>query len=522
MTPIIDLFAGPGGLGEGFSKLRVDGNRRFEIKLSIEKDPCAHKTLTLRAFYRQFRDAQTPPEYYEYLRGEISRDVLFDKYPEQAKAALHEAKCLTLGKDDISSIIGPRLRGKKNWVLIGGPPCQAYSLVGRSRMLGGIVPEAGESDEEFSKRKEQHRVEFETDHRHKLYREYLKIIGDHWPSVFVMENVKGILSARLDGDLIFPHILKDLRDPAQALGLQGKKHTYTIHSLSTRSMFPDGSDLAARDYLIRSEEYGVPQARHRVILLGIRDDVNFEELQVLRKSPEIGVKETIADLPALTSGLSKKRDTSVFNILSQIREESWWKKMAADPEIREIALRMAKAAEKHRKRQNRGGSFVQMSANRAPEWFSDPDLGGACNHETRSHIVEDLWRYLFCSSYALENGNKAPQLKHFPEALLPSHKNVKEAIAGQKFGDRFRVQVANRPATTVTSHISKDGHYFIHYDPVQCRSLTVREAARLQTFPDNYFFEGPRTQQFHQVGNAVPPKLAYQVAEIVEKIIRDG
>ena len=418
MTPIIDLFAGPGGLGEGFSKLRVDGNRRFEIKLSIEKDPCAHKTLTLRAFYRQFRGAPTPPEYYEYLRGKISRDVLFAKYREQAKAALHEAKCLTLGKDDISSLIGPRLKGKKHWVLIGGPPCQAYSLVGRSRMLGGIVPEAGESDEEFSERKEQHRVEFETDHRHKLYREYLKIIGDHWPSVFVMENVKGILSARLDGDLIFPHILKDLRDPAQALGLQGKKHTYTIHSLSTRSMFPDGSDLAARDYLIRSEEYGVPQARHRVILLGIRDDVNFEELQVLKKSPEVGVKEVIVDLPALTSGLSKHRDTSVFNILSQIREESWWQKMAADPEMREIALRMAKAAEGHRKRQNRGGSFVPMSANRAPEWFSDPDLDGACNHETRSHIVEDLWRYLFCSSYALENGNKAPQLKHFPRTRM--------------------------------------------------------------------------------------------------------
>ena len=153
------------------------------------------------------------------------------------------------------------------------------------------------------------------------------------------------------------------------------------------------------------------------------------------------------------------------------------------------------------------------------DWFTDDSLEGVCNHATRSHIREDLYRYFFVSAFACVHG-RSPLLDDFPTALLPDHENVAEALKETKFNDRFRVQVAGRPATTVTSHISKDGHYFIHYDPAQCRSLTVREAARLQTFPDNYFFEGPRTQQYHQVGNAVPPLLAHQIAAVVADIFQ--
>ena len=133
----------------------------------------------------------------------------------------------------------------------------------------------------------------------------------------------------------------------------------------------------------------------------------------------------------------------------------------------------------------------------------------------------DLCRYMFAATYAAIHGT-SPKLDKFPPSLLPQHKNAKDVSEGVRapFMDRFRVQCADGPSTTVVSHIAKDGHYYIHYDPSQCRSLTVREAARLQTFPDNYFFEGNRTQQYTQVGNAVPPLLASKLALVVKDLFR--
>lgn len=131
-------------------------------------------------------------------------------------------------------------------------------------------------------------------------------------------------------------------------------------------------------------------------------------------------------------------------------------------------------------------------------------------------MASDLDRYLYCAAFA-QHFDRSAKLYDFPKALLPNHRNAAGAAEGKVvvFADRFHVQQADMPSTTVTSHISKDGHYFIHPDPSQCRSLTVREAARLQTFPDDYFFMGNRTDQYRQVGNAVPPLLALQLARIV-------
>lgn len=158
--------------------------------------------------------------------------------------------------------------------------------------------------------------------------------------------------------------------------------------------------------------------------------------------------------------------------------------------------------------------MVAAKDNRLNDWLSDPDLQVLTNHETRGHMESDLARYAFAATFA-EVFDRSPKAHEFPRDLAPDHQNWETG----KFADRFRVQCWDTPATTITSHISKDGHYFIHPDAMQCRSLTVREAARLQTFPDNYHFEGNRTQQYVQVGNAVPPLLARQIAEVLYNLL---
>jgi DNA (cytosine-5)-methyltransferase 1 len=509
--PVIDLFAGPGGLGEGFSSLtQDDGSRAFKIKLSIEKDEHAHRTLELRAFLREFPPGEAPAEYYDYLSGAITREVLFSRHREAARRVAAEAWLATLGKEDVPhKLVDERIRqalgNRANWVLIGGPPCQAYSLVGRSRIIGKEGVEY-----------------YDEDPRHHLYEHYLRIIAEHRPPVFVMENVKGLLSARVQKQRIFERILGDLRQPLTAVSLAGKQDGKAPLEYRLVPLAADRGDLlgegAPQDFVLRAEDYGVPQARHRVIILGIRSDRNVQPGFLKAVSDPITTQDVIGDLPRLRSGLSKEEDTaqSWRKAVREVAEASWLNDEKIPKKVRDAIE--SGICHVHADLE-RGANFQSAIAIPARHlaWYYDTRLNGVCNHESRAHIRLDLHRYFFAAVFARKMG-RSPLLEDFPQALLPKHENVAAALKETKFNDRFRVQLAGRPSTTVVSHISKDGHYYIHYDPTQCRSLTVREAARLQTFPDNYFFEGPRTEQYQQVGNAVPPLLAKQIAEIVTKL----
>ncbi|WP_223478075.1 DNA cytosine methyltransferase [Oricola indica] len=502
--PIIDLFAGPGGLGEGFlSSVDTKGRFRFRDSVSIERDNFSHQTLLLRHFLRAFGERGFPKEYYTYLDGKISREALFELYPEQLRHAEESALRISLGKEEhdrVRGIIDERLKGENKWALIGGPPCQAYSLVGRSRMMNN--------------------PDFQEDERHFLYREYLKIIADHSPPVFVMENVKGLLSAKVKGEPVITRILADLSKPGEALADKNESLGYRLYSLSEEGEMT--SDADPRQFLVKAEEYGVPQARHRMFIVGIRGDIDIVPRQLQRSTPPT-VEETIGMLPKVRSGLSRQDSLEAWkSVISEFDKSALaghlnGHKYAKDV-VSEVRLALDEIARNPLERSSSKYPARSNSPHKAVQSLYDDRLTTLTSHEARGHMPSDLHRYLFSAAFTA-HAKRSPKLSDFPDFLLPEHKNVARGQAGEMFSDRFRVQKKDQHSTTVTSHISKDGHYFIHYDPAQCRSLTVREAARLQTFPDNYKFEGPRTAQFHQIGNAVPPFLAGQIAEIIAEVL---
>lgn len=501
---VIDLFAGPGGLAEGFSAFGDrKGNRPFNIGISVEKDPSAHRTLELRSFFRSFGD-DVPNAYYDYLRGDLTRAELFERFPLNAEIAraetLNGPRELGTNSDDliIFRAIRQNLKATRDdSVVIGGPPCQAYSVVGRARSRGisGYRPEK--------------------DRRHFLYQEYLRILAMASPAVFVMENVKGILSSQINGLKLFPRILEDLINPAKSLR-KGRGPRYMIYSLVNRKS--DTIDPVDGNYIIPSEDYGIPQARHRVILLGVREDIRRVPSILRPVRRKVTAADVIGNLPRIRSRLSGSSDSSltwqkaIHDIAKTVSHALVESELSG-----RTATDAAKAAT-HIK--SYGGRFIEAEQrvlhNAAlNRWITDKRIGGYINHMSRSHMISDLQRYLYCTCFAKQMHGLSPRAYEFPRRFAPKHRNWNSG----DFVDRFKVQAANRPSSTITSHIAKDGHYFIHYDPAQCRSLTVREAARLQTFPDSYFFEGNRTEQFTQVGNAVPPLLARQIAQVVWELL---
>ncbi|NQD90988.1 DNA cytosine methyltransferase, partial [Paenarthrobacter sp. CM16] len=284
-------------------------------------------------------------------------------------------------------------------------------------------------------------------------------------SVFVMENVKGLLSSTHGGQPMFVRILEDLRNA-------GGDAEYEIYSL-TKEGSPE--KLQPSDFVIRAEDFGVPQQRHRVILLGVRKDIGLEPDILERAQTQVTVRDAIHDMPSIRSRISKDVDSP----------ENWAAVRAAanesltDDDISPLAyLGDPGPLSRGFIYANPRVQRVSDSAATYREWIEDPLLGGFAGHVSRGHMTSDLQRYFFASSFALKYG-RSPVLSDFSNALTPNHRSARSEK--KSFADRFKVQVWERPSSTVVSHIAKDGHYYIHPDPTQMRSLSIREAARLQS-----------------------------------------
>ena len=260
-------------------------------------------------------------------------------------------------------------------------------------------------------------------------------------------------------------------------------------------LFPNETNREFKEFIVDASNYGIPQKRKRFILIGIRSSLknnnkglNFQKkfetaVSHYRNTEKVTVKDAIWDLPRIKSG----KGNNYF-----------WKK-----------------------KYEKSGSVYSGQ-------LACPPMGGILNHFARNHMEDDLERYRYFAEYALKNRKNATlyDLTRERNDLLPNHRSAENLIdekgaknRNAKYVDRFKVQLKNEPATTITAHIAKDGHAFIHPLPSQNRSLTVREAARLQSFPDNYAFCGPRTDQFRQVGNAVPVLLAKIIATGIKKVL---
>lgn len=472
-------------------------------------DEVAHRTLRLRAFLRKFR--AFPDEYYEYVNGLLpSEPDWATLYPEEWQESDKETPRVELGTTEATRLLEKRIREIRGehgtrTMLLGGPPCQSYSIAGRARNAGNP------------------NYNIKKDERLSLYKEYALVLGLLQPWVAVMENVKGMLSAKYEGKPVFDDVM-------EALQHAGGRNRYRLFALAPSTGSRSWKDgLEPKDFLVRAEEHGVPQRRHRVFVICIRADVAaalprgmFPKLNP--REEQVALSDVVGEMPRLRSRLSRGDNGTAWQIAVEEAHGLVEKHL---PEMSRSKKRKFQSALKLALNSASGEPLpfrdltvtgAAGAADSCPEslqeWFCDENLKRLPNNETRGHIREDIRRYLYAAAFARTFG-RSPRAEDFPSELAPEHANWKSG----KFADRFRVQLADKPSTTITSHISKDGHYFIHPDPSQCRSLTVREAARLQTFPDNYLFRGGRTAQYVQVGNAVPPYLAHQIAEQVVKVV---
>lgn len=417
---ILDLFSGAGGLSEGFFR------EGATFVGHVEADAYACDTLRTRTAYWNLKNDNRLDIYHNYLLKKITRDELW----EEANVINSNDVINTMISDDTFSDITKKIKQnlkekniKKIDIIIGGPPCQAYSVVGRARMKESVS----------------------SDPRNLLYQYYVRFLEKFKPKMFVFENVPGLRTA--GGGQYF----QDLKTALDKAG-------YHIEL----------------DELIASD-YGVLQNRKRIIIIGWRKNkLRKNHTYTYPKFEKIENKYLVKD---------------VLNDLPKTKPN-----------------RMIEGKGKYRTKTN---EYLKMSKIR------EDGFDILTQHETRMHNERDLEIY----KEAITSWNKnqkrlcyAELAKRRPELI--THNNT------HSFTNRFNVIKADQPAShTILAHMAMDGHYYIHPDIKQLRSLSVREGARLQSFPDDFYFEGPRTAQFRQIGNAVPPKMAEQIAKKIKEIL---
>lgn len=413
----VDLFAGAGGLSEGFV---MNGNFLPLAHVEMNKDAC--DTLKTRSCYYYLKENDNIELYKKYQKGEITKDELYNQMPDGLMETVINRE---IGEESIQYIfdrvdkIIQTEEMQELDLIIGGPPCQAYSLVGRAVSSNKMA----------------------TDPRNFLYKQYIKFLQHYRPKMFIFENVPGILTAQ-KGET-FKTILSEF----ERIG-------YT-----------------AKHKILNASDFGVLQNRRRVIIVGWKKDYRLEYPNFENHNIDMDAKvfDILRDLAPLKRGEEKNEYISATNeylMTAGIRDEH--------------------------------------------------DV--LTHHVCRNHNENDLEIY---RKVILAWNDNHTRIKYteLPDELK-THKNV------TAFLDRYKVLAGDvRCSHTMIAHIAKDGHYFIHPDIEQCRSISVREAARVQSFPDSYFFEGSRAAKYVQIGNAVPPLmakgLASEIMNMLEEIVNE-
>ncbi len=406
----LDLFAGAGGLSEGCIRAG------FNPIAHVDIDSAACYTLRTRMAYHWLRENDNLEKYADYLKGDINRKEFYELVPELIVKSVIRAE---IGKETLQDIFDQidGLRGnQKIDLIIGGPPCQAYSHIGRARCPNRM----------------------KGDPRNDLYTFYAKFLKRYKPKYFVFENVPGLLSATDEN---------------------GESYLELMEKLFCKYGY------ATEHETLNAKDYGVPQDRKRIVIVGKRGKSTNFYPELDKCKSDVLVKEILSDLPSIKAGEGDIRQGNM-----DAHYHSW---------LRTIGIRD-------------GNLPVTL-------------------HQARPNNKRDLKIYRIAVKRWQE---EKPPLKYNELSEdLKTHKNR------DSFLNRFKVVVGDLPYShTIVAHIAMDGHYYIHPDIEQNRSLTPREAARLQTFPDDYYFEscngGPRrTPAYRQIGNAVPVLLAQKIAK---------